>query len=164
MYNMKLLKLLQKKSLSSLKTVQKKITFLSKPKNASKVIFLLGFLIVLYLVHRFFLSKEGFDTLAEDFEDKVAAKKSVVLFYADWCGHCKNFMSTWDDASKELNDSQSNVQYMKVDCGKPTENKAHEDIMKKYEIRGYPTILVFENGSSTEFKGDRTLEGLRSVL
>ena len=144
--------------------LQKKITFLTKPKNFNKVLVLVGLLIVLYLIHRFFLSKEGFESPAEDLEDNVAAQKSVVLFYADWCGHCKKFMPTWDEISTELNDSQSTTKFMKVNCGKPDENEAHAAIMQKYKIKGYPTILTFENGEATEYNGDRSLDGFKSLL
>ena len=161
---MKIINALKKKSISSLTKLQKKFTFLTKPKNFNKVLVLVGFLILLFLVHHFLLSKEGFESSAEELEDNVAAQKSVVLFYADWCGHCKKFMPAWDKISTELNDSQTTTKFMKVECGKPAENPSHATIMEKYKIQGYPTILVFENGESTEYKGDRTMEGLQALL
>jgi hypothetical protein len=41
---------------------------------------------------------------------------------------------------------------MKVECGKPNENEAHAELMKKYDIKGYPTIIVLKAGDSRNMK------------
>ena len=151
--------------LFSLKNIQKKIRFLTKPKNATKVLFLVALFIVLYLIHHFYLSKEGFESAPEDLETIVASKKSIVLFHADWCGHCKNFMPTWDKLSQKWNEKKDNkVQFVKVECGNAKENAAHKDIMEKYNIKGYPTIMVFENGTPTEYTNGRDEKSIESFL
>lgn len=148
----------------SLKKIQKKITFLSKPKNMTKVLFLVGFLLVLFLIHKHFLSREGFESTPEELEDKIASKKSMVLFHADWCGHCKKFMPTWDSLSSKWNESQDEVQFIKVDCGNPKENPEHRAIMEKYGIQGYPTIFVFEGGNGTEYSQGREATDIEAFL
>ena len=148
-----------------LKKIQKKITFLRRPNNTKKVLFLLGFLIILFLIHKFYLSKEGFASSADDFEETVDGQNSMVLFYADWCGHCKTFLPEWDQFSSSWNnDSQHDVKLMKVDCSKPSENKSQEALMKKYNIKGYPTILTFKDGQASEYNGKRDNASLTSYL
>lgn len=147
-----------------LQKIQKKITFLSKPKNVPKVLFLVGLLLILYLIYHFLLSKEGFESTPETLEDDIAPQKSMVLFHADWCGHCKKFMPTWDELSSKWNESQNEMKFIKVECGKSAENPEHAEIMKKYNIKGYPTILVFENGKSTEYNQGRDKSSIETFL
>ena len=142
----------------------KKLKFITKANNINKVLFLLGFLLVLFLIHKQFLATEGFESTPEELEDKVASKKSMVLFHADWCGHCKKFLPEWDKLSNKWNDSQDKVQFIKVECGNPQKNPEHEKIMKKYNIQGYPTIHVFENGQGTEYTKGRDASSIETFL
>ena len=151
-------------NLLSVDKLSKKIKFLTKPSNINKVLFLLGFLLVLFLVHKHFLSQEGFESTPEELEENVAAKKSMVLFHADWCGHCKKLMPQWDQLSSKWNDTQDEVQFIKVECGNPKENEEHRKIMEKYNIQGYPTIYTFENGPGEEYKGARDASAMEKVM
>lgn len=145
----------------SLKKLQKKLMFLMKPKNMYKVLILIAVLGILYVIHKRYLAKEGFVASAEDFEQEVSGQKVLVLFHADWCGHCKKFMPQWDEMSKEINDSEGGVKLIKVECGDASNNEKHAEIMKKYSIKGYPTILSFdESGNYSEYEGDRSKEGI----
>ena len=41
--------------------------------------------------------------------------------------------------------------------------EAGEDMLKKYEVQGFPTILLIDGqGNKKEFQGDRTVSGLES--
>ena len=96
-----------------------------KPKNIYKVLLLFAVLAILYFIHRQFLAKEGFVSSAEDFEKNISGEKALVLFHADWCGHCKKFMPEWDKISKEINSSDNGVKLMKVECGDASNNQKH---------------------------------------
>lgn len=149
----------------SMKTIQKKISFLTKPKNFYKILVLIGVLSILFFFRQKFLMKEGFESNAEDFAENISGKKALVLFYADWCGHCKKFMPEWDEISKEVKDKTDSVVLMKVECGDASNNEKHEELMKKYSIKGYPTILSFdENGQHTEYKEDRSKNAIMKFL
>jgi protein disulfide-isomerase-like protein len=158
---MKMLRI--KKLQSAIKKLQKKFFFLIKPKNLYKVLFLLAILGLLYFIRQKFLVKEGMACEAEDFEDKINGKKAMVLFHAPWCGHCKNFMPEWDQISSEAESKldESTTVVLKVDCGDSQNNSTHAEIMEKYGIKGYPTIMTFdETGNHVEYEGERNKAGI----
>jgi protein disulfide-isomerase-like protein len=130
-----------------------------KPSKMPKLIFLLALLLIVYLVYVNYL-KEGFESNAEDLEDHIKEGKKVVLFYADWCGHCTNFKPTWDKASKQINKEEKRM--IKVNCGENT--KKDKQIMKKYEVDGYPTIIIFEDGKPKKYNGERNVEDLLALF
>ena len=151
--------------LVSFKTLSKKVKFLTKPSNINKVLLLIALLLGLYFLYSRYLN-EGFEVKAESFEDEISSnKKSLVMFYADWCGHCKKLKPTWDELSKEVNENESSgVKMVKVNCGDPNKNEKHKLIMKKYDIAGYPTIKLIEGDKVSEYEGQRTKEGIMKFL
>ena len=72
-------------------------------------------------------------------------KKSFIMFYAPWCGHCKRSMPAY----KRIIDSyknDSNITVFKVNCD---DNK---DIAREHNIEGYPTIRLYPSGMKNKNK------------
>ena len=83
-----------------------------------------------------------------------ADKHTIVLFFADWCGHCQHLKPTWNQMTDKLK-SKRNIQLIEV------EDTNMGLVPKKYKksILGYPTILKFKGGKLMEqFTGNRTLD------
>ena len=100
-------------------------------------------LVFLYLIYVTFRLNEGFETTCSELPSKLKKDdKQLVLFYADWCGHCNKMKPEWDEASNEL----GNNKMMKINVGDGTEEQ--KKTMNTYGIKGFPTILMFENGES----------------
>jgi len=130
-------------------------------KNLARLIILVIVLIVLYFVYDKFLKGfEGFETNSLDIEDQVKSGKKLVLFYADWCGHCKKIKPVWDETAKEVNADE--VKMIKVNCGEGTDKD--QAIMKKYSIDGYPTIIQFVNGKPQLYQGERDPVSFKEVF
>ena len=116
-------------------------------------------LVVLYFVYKKFV-KEGFEVESGDFEDQVGSGTKLVMFYADWCGHCKKLKPVWDKASADVNKDETKM--IKVNCGNGTEDD--EKIMKKYNVQGYPTIVKIINGKPSEYQGDRDADSFKEMF
>ena len=72
------------------------------------------------------------------------------------CGHCKKFTPVWDEFSDNYNGE------LKL---KKLERNEAGDLLQKYEIKGFPTVLLIdEQGNKKEFQGDRTIQGLKKFI
>lgn len=70
----------------------------------------------------------------ENFNELIN-KKTIVDFYATWCGPCKMLGPIFEEVSKE-----SDIQFIKVDIDN------HEDLCREYKVMSVPTLILFENG------------------
>ena len=131
--------------------MKKSLGKMFKKINLPRVLILLLVLILLALIYKTFL-KEGFETTCEELPSKLNKDKQLVLFYANWCGHCKKMKPDWDSASQEV----GNEKMIKVDVGEGTSEQ--KKMMEKYDVQGFPTILVFENGEYVSKHEERSKE------
>lgn len=95
------------------------------------------------------LNKDNFDKHLEESE------YLLVKFYAPWCGHCKKLAPHYDRLSEEGVDQ---VTVAKVDATVETE------LASKYEVKGYPTLKWFINGTEYDFKGGRDFDTMNAFL
>ena len=141
----------------------KQVKGMFSAKNFPRVIILVIILFVLYYVYDNFL-KEGFtegnEITSHDIDGNVKSGTKLVLFYADWCGHCKKIKPIWEETSKKVNTDE--VKMIKVNCGEGTEKD--QEIMKKYSIDGYPTIIKFINGKPQLYQGNRDPDSFIEAL
>mmetsp|Transcript_29128 Transcript_29128/g.67588 ORF Transcript_29128/g.67588 Transcript_29128/m.67588 type:complete len:471 (+) Transcript_29128:48-1460(+) len=86
-----------------------------------------------------------------DFDQHLKDNKYVLAeFYAPWCGHCKKLAPEYEKAAQTL--KYAGVSLAKVDA---TEEK---DLAKRYEVKGFPTLIWFESGKQMEYSGGRTTQ------
>ena len=84
--------------------------------------------------------------------EEFSNPKQLVYFYMDGCGHCKTFAPIWDEFASSY---KGNLKLNKY------ERKQATDMIDKYQIQGFPTVLLIdEKGDKKEFEGDRTVKGL----
>ena len=85
----------------------------------------------------------------------ASKNNQLVLFKAEWCGHCKNFKSTWDKLQSEL---KNEVEFVTYDADQ------HKEIMTKYNIQGFPTLILNAGNKAIEYNGDRDINSLKEFI
>lgn len=94
------------------------------------------------------------------FKNVIRSKEPIlVMFYAPWCTHCKQMKPSYFKAAEHLKAGGYKCKLAMVDC---TENP---DIAEKYEIAGFPTIKLFQNGKVvSDYKGKRSMDDFVSFM
>ena len=131
-----------------IKILQKK--FEKLPSLGQFAVAILIIIVVRYLLHLIIYSN-----YLSGYLENFGTPKSMIYFHMNGCGHCKKFSPIWDEFSSNYKGGLKLQKYEREEAG--------EDMLKKYEIQGFPTILlVDEQGNKKEFQGDRTVSGLES--
>ena len=77
----------------------------------------------------------------DNFDEFLAEEESVlVMFYAPWCGHCKKMKPEFVKAAESMKTMNVKGKLAGVDATKETK------LGKRFDVKGYPTILYFKNG------------------
>jgi protein disulfide-isomerase A1 len=95
--------------------------------------------------------KENFEQLLK--ENSIM----IVEFYAPWCGACKKFNPEYEKAANKLKD---NVLFTKINAW----NESNINLTQKYNVSGYPTVIIFQNGSWIEYTDDLNADSIVDKL
>jgi len=80
----------------------------------------------------------------------------MVLYYAEWCGHCNTMKPEWEKFITKMKDPNVNSTNVKIADVKSDFISA---LKQKPEIPGFPTIKMYSNGKEVaDFKDDRIAE------
>jgi thiol-disulfide isomerase/thioredoxin len=98
-------------------------------------------------------------------EDAAGHSAELMLFYVDWCPHCKTAKPVWEDIKTEYENKTINgyhVMFTEINC--TNENAEIEQLMNKYSIEGFPTIKLLKDGQIIEFDAKPTKANLEQFL
>ena len=89
---------------------------------------------------------------AETLDTSIAptiSNESVLIFYAPWCGYCKDSM---DEFKKAV--SEGNGKIILID----TTEDSNKEIVEKHGVTGFPTIMKIDG---TKYTGERKSEKIK---
>lgn len=89
----------------------------------------------------------------------------IMLFYTDWCPHCKTAKPEWEQVKAEYNGKQLHgytIIFTEVNC--TNESPDVEKMMNTYKIEGYPTIKLVKDNQIIDYDAKPTKETLTQFL
>jgi len=84
------------------------------------------------------------------FNQKHDDKPKLMLFKAEWCGHCKRFKDSW----KALKSHLPEVDFVTYDAD------YNENIMKQYGVQSFPTLMLKKSDEILEFNQERNIDNI----
>lgn len=85
----------------------------------------------------------------------------LMLFYVDWCPHCKTAKPIWNNMKEKFNGKMVNntkLFFKEVNCEK------EEKLADKYKIDGFPTIKLVKDNEIVEFDAKPSEETLTQFI
>lgn len=92
------------------------------------------------------------DTLTEGFTNGEEKTAEVNLIWAKWCGFCKKAMPDWERLEQSHNGSNINGYKLILNKYEESDNSDLIGNGKKFEVDGFPTIIIVKNDSSEQIK------------
>lgn len=90
---------------------------------------------------------------------KKSSKFTLVDFYADWCRHCMKLMPTIEKLAETFADTPD-IQIVKING-----DEDGRKMTKKYDIPGFPTLLLFHGDDDPiEFEGMRDHDSISNFI
>ena len=106
-------------------------------------------------------SENGVDVLKSNNQNKM------VLYYAHWCGFCKEFLPKWEMMCETVAKKHPNldVKLVKVDC-EYVKGREEEKLGYNPNVMGYPTIRVHKKNSNMaeDYEGPREVNDIVAYL
>ena len=112
--------------------------------------------VLLIITIRYLLHLIIYSNYLSSYLENFGNPKELVYFHMNGCGHCKNFTPEWEKFASGYN---GNIKLKKL------ERAEAGDLLTKYEVQGFPTVLLLdEQGNKKTFEGERSVQGLESFI
>ena len=145
-----------------------RITGFMNLKVAAIIIFgLLMVLFTYYIYKQYTNGKTTFHANRENIPKDQNSNKTatLMLFYVDWCPHCKTAKPEWESLKSEYDGKSINgytVNFMEYNC--TNESAETSQLMDKYSIEGYPTIKLVKDNQVIEYDAKPTKSTMEQFL
>ena len=132
-------------------------------------IILVVFLLVIsyYLYTQWTSNKTAYNANSESgtIESTSNKQAELMLFYVDWCPHCKTAKPEWDNLKSTYENKTINgysIIFTEHNC--TNESAEIEELMNKYKIEGYPTIKLLKENQIIEYDAKPTKSTMEQFL
>lgn len=124
-------------------------------KIAAFIVFAIILVVFAYYTYKqYAVSKTAFHANRENVPKGENSNKTatLMLFYVDWCPHCKTAKPEWESLKAEYDGKMINgytINFMDYNC--TNESPEITQLMDKYSIEGYPTIKLVKDNQIIEY-------------
>jgi thiol-disulfide isomerase/thioredoxin len=120
-----------------------------------------------YMYNNFFTNSTLYSANRENLENNENSNKTanLMLFYVDWCPHCKTAKPEWENLKSQYEGKNINgytVVFTEYNC--TTESAETEELMNKYNIEGYPTVKLLKDNQIIEYDAKPTKSTMEQFL
>lgn len=137
-----------------------------------KVIGIIAFTLFLcwlayYIYNQYANENVAFHANRENIPKDANSNKTatMMLFYVDWCPHCKTAKPEWNDLKAEYDGKAINgytITFVEYNC--TNESAEVNGLMDKYNIEGYPTIKLLKDNQIIEYDAKPTKTTMEQFL
>ena len=156
------------------------LTSFNQKVNSNKytiiaILFLLILTFVIYYIYTKYYSSKLLELYKPNNEKMPLWTKDesnvveIMFFFANWCPHCKTAKPEWEKTKTEYTSTGIDgykIVFVEVDCTNP--DLKTTSIMDKYNVEGYPTIILIKNNEVITYDAkvthDHLVEFLKSAL
>lgn len=85
---------------------------------------------------------------------KSNKSKKLLYFFMEGCGYCKKFGPVWEKIESDMTD-------IKLEKINGPQNKK---ITQKYNIKGFPTLILLKGNEHTHYSGKRDYKSIREFV
>jgi thioredoxin-related protein len=131
--------------------------------NPQKLYFWIGLLIILLLSAGVYVYNKNISNLKTHNDKKTnipnapssAGDVRIMFFTVDWCPYCQKAKDPWEDFVanyhlKTVNGRRITCKEHNATEGSKTVTEA-KPLIEKYDVKGYPTIIMLKDGEKIEF-------------
>ena len=146
---------------------QRIINFMNWKVIAVIIVGLLLVLFAYYMYKQYAETKTSFHANRENIPKEQNSNKTatLMLFYVDWCPHCKTAKPEWETLKSEYDNKQINgysINFVEYNC--TNESAETTELMDKYNIEGYPTIKLVKDNQVIEYDAKPTKSTMEQFL
>jgi thiol-disulfide isomerase/thioredoxin len=120
------------------------------------IIFSIILAVIAYLIYKSSQNKSGsnYTPNNEGMTDGSSSGKEaeIMLFYTDWCPHCKTAKPEWEQVKAEYDGKQIHgytIIFTEVNC--TNDSPDVEKMMNTYKVEGYPTIKLVKDNQIIDY-------------
>ena len=128
---------------------------------------MMAVVVILILVGVYFIvqknrAKEGFENSINNMNEKPNPKEDevmLVLFFVDWCPHCKSVKPEWEKLMK-LNNTKVNGKNIKIQAANAEGSQVEKEAARDNNVEGYPTIKLISQSEVVDYNGPRNADDM----
>ncbi len=137
-------------------------------KTIGIIMFCLMLVVVSYFMYKQYSNKQTtFHANRENMPKDPNSNKTatLMLFYVDWCPHCKTAKPEWESLKADYDGKMINgynVNLIEYNC--TNESSETTQLMDKYSIEGFPTIKLVKDNEVIEYDAKPTKSTMEQFL